>query len=179
MSVPTYEARIRRYYQDFLPTRTEQLEDPETFFRELAEQINTQVIEVTDRLSAQTITPGEDYLIRVGKLNTAKTQAEELAFGELVYSIAPETDEDSEEPEEPAATMLTWQRDQAAIAERMAMDQDDDREAIEDWNAGHPHLQEMVTWLQSDHSGMDQEQMDNELEQVYARAQQARPAPAR
>lgn len=71
-----------------------QMTDPEGFFSTLGTQVAVWVLELSDQYAGSDPL-GESYLEKVGRLNAARAQAEEMALDELVYSIGPE-----EEPEE-------------------------------------------------------------------------------
>ena len=70
------------------------MNDPATFFSTLARQIEARNVDLSADLAGPD-RAGETYLEKVGRLNAARAQAQEMALDELVYSIGPE-----EEPEE-------------------------------------------------------------------------------
>lgn len=172
MSVPIYLEAVRVYYQDYLPNRAAALSDPEAHYRQLAEQISEQVAQVSAQIEAKTAEPGEDYLTRFGKLNTARAQAEELALHDLLYSIPPETDEDV-----PASSrdqsLLVMREEENAIAQRLQMEERTPE--AHSWDQRYPHLVEEVRWLQSDHEGVTEQQKKEQLERILAVQDAARP----
>lgn len=95
-----YGATARNYFRDYLPTRYSQIENPEEFFQDLGQQIQDQIVDLTPELAGED-PAGESYLEKVGRLNAASTQAEELVMADLVYSQTPENDSE-ELPEETA-----------------------------------------------------------------------------
>ncbi|MEV0287876.1 hypothetical protein AB0H36_27500 [Kribbella sp. NPDC050820] len=95
-----YGATARNYFRDYLPTRYSQIEDPEEFFQVLGQQIQDQIVDLTPQLAGED-PAGESYLEKVGRLNAAGKQAEELVMADLVYSQTPENDSE-ELPEETA-----------------------------------------------------------------------------
>ena len=82
------------------PARVQAMTDPETFFRELGEQVETQVQQLMLSLAGPD-QPGEEYLQKVGRLNMARLQAEEAVLTDLVWISGPEEDE------EPATDWVT------------------------------------------------------------------------
>lgn len=46
-----YAMTAKTYYQEFLPTRYSQIEDPDSFFQELGQQIQVQVVALTPELA--------------------------------------------------------------------------------------------------------------------------------
>lgn len=78
-----YGTRARRHWQTFLPTRYAQIEDPETFFTHLGEQVETE-IETLEQSLAGEDPPGETYLEKLGRLRTARLNAEDQVLREMV-----------------------------------------------------------------------------------------------
>ncbi len=74
--------------------------DPEAFFGQLGEQVESQVQELAQTLAGPD-QPGEEYLQKVGRLNMARLQAEEAVLTDLVWISGPEEDE------EPATDWVT------------------------------------------------------------------------
>jgi hypothetical protein len=94
-----YAQRVRRYYQDYRPNATAELgtdSQAEDFFRSLAQQIEDQVSEAEIQIAGPDLA-GESYLSKVGRLNMARSQAEELVLANLLYANPPEqTDTDDD-----------------------------------------------------------------------------------
>ena len=98
-----YGTMAQRHWARWLPERYAAIQDPDSFFSALGE-------EVTQRLGGLMLDlagddpPGEDYLTKLGRLNAARNQAEEILLRELVL-LPPEpgAEEDPEEPSESAA----------------------------------------------------------------------------
>ncbi|TDD65400.1 TnpV protein [Jiangella aurantiaca] len=86
-----YGRLAMEHWQQVAPQRVEELEDPTAFFSTLGQQVETRVQELQDQLAGADV-PGEDYLAKVGRLNMARLQAEEMALAELVWL---ETSEDA------------------------------------------------------------------------------------
>jgi hypothetical protein len=87
-----YGHRAMKHWQRWLPKRYSQLEDPETFFERLGQEVSQRVEDLSQGLEGSP-TPGESYLEKVGRLNTARQIAVSEAMRELVL-IDPEPDAD-------------------------------------------------------------------------------------
>jgi hypothetical protein len=103
MSDEEYASRARSYYQDFLPSRYQQIPNPEHFFTDLGQRIENQV-QTTERALAGPDSPDEGFLQKVGRLNMARLRAGELVMAQEVYSIPPEIEQETEPDEESAKT---------------------------------------------------------------------------
>ena len=95
-----YGDLAKRHWTRTDPARVQAMTDPEAFFRELGEQVETQVQEVMLSLAGPD-QPGEQYLQKVGRLNMARLQAEEVVLTDLVWISGPD------ETEEPATDWMT------------------------------------------------------------------------
>jgi hypothetical protein len=84
------------------PARYATIADPQTFFRELGEQAETQIQQLAATLAGPD-QPGEEYLQKVGRLNMARLQAEEAILTELVLISGPE----QETPADPTTAWVT------------------------------------------------------------------------
>ncbi len=115
MSDLEYASRARSYYRDFLPGRYQQIPNPEHFFNDLGQRIEDQV-QTAERQLAGPDSPGEGFLQKVGRLNMARLRAAELVMAQEVYSIPPETEQETEPDEESAKTtamvglLSNWQQ---------------------------------------------------------------------
>lgn len=94
-----YGHGAQQWWQDHAPSRYLQLDDPEGFFTSLGEQIAEQVETISTALEA-TLEKALPYMQRVGQLRAIKNQAEEAAMTELVWSVAAEPANLSEQLEE-------------------------------------------------------------------------------
>lgn len=83
-----YGMRIQEHWRRVAPTPYQQIEDRETFFTELGEEMLTVVDQLQQTLAGPDLT-GETYLEKVGRLNAARKQAEEVAWENLV-TVQPE-----------------------------------------------------------------------------------------
>ncbi|BAD60632.1 hypothetical protein PNF1_1070 (plasmid) [Nocardia farcinica IFM 10152] len=163
--------QVRTYYSTYLPQTTASLDDPEEFFQELSDQISQRVEQITAQLETNAIVPGQDYLERVGTLNTLRAQALESALAELLYSTPPEVDEDPE-PSQTERDLLVMQQEERAVDQRLEM-APGSPEAIE-WDRRYPHLVEEVTWMLTDHGELTVEQKREQLAQIMHRQDEAR-----
>ena len=89
------------HWRRWLPTRYAAITDPEVFFSMLGRQAESQVLDLAEQLEGPDL-PGEGYLEKVGRLNMARMQAEELVLREVIL-LEPEpetakTDDDQEDP---------------------------------------------------------------------------------
>ncbi|GAY07937.1 hypothetical protein [Pseudonocardia sp. N23] len=78
-----YAQQAMSHWRRWLPQRYVSIPQPERFFTELGEQVESQIIELTQTLAGDD-PPGEGYMSKLGRLNMARLQAEEIVLGELV-----------------------------------------------------------------------------------------------
>lgn len=83
-----YGRIAKDHWQEVAPERVAQLTDPESYFLTLGSEVETQVNEIAASIAGQDV-PGESYLDKVGRLNMAQKQAEEIVLKDLVW-ISPE-----------------------------------------------------------------------------------------
>ena len=96
-----YGHRAMEHWRRWLPARYATIQDPEAFFSTLGLQAESQVLDLAEQLEGPDL-PGEGYLEKVGRLNMARMQAEELVLREVIL-LEPEpgtaqTDDDQEDP---------------------------------------------------------------------------------
>lgn len=89
-----YARMLHKQWQTADPKFVESLPDPTAHFTQLGEQVSEEVLELLPSLEG-TDPAGETYLQKVGRLNAARLQAEEIVLAEY----QPPTD--SPEPDEP------------------------------------------------------------------------------
>ncbi len=77
-----YGTRAKQHWQKYLPTRFQQLDDPDSFFSDLGEQIAQRVESLADDLAGND-PPGEGYMDKVGRLNMARRDAESQVLREM------------------------------------------------------------------------------------------------
>ncbi|MFV0551365.1 MAG: hypothetical protein ACK5L6_05520 [Anaerorhabdus sp.] len=92
-----YQTLARQHWTRYAPSRVAAIPNPDEFFQTLGQDVHQQVTALTAELAGPDL-PEETYLAKVGRLNAARLQAEELVLQELVWITSPETtpDEDRE-----------------------------------------------------------------------------------
>lgn len=102
VSMNRYAEMAQAHWSRWLPDRYAALEDPREFFSTLGEQAAARIEELTDQLAGPD-SPGETYMGKVGRINNARTRAEEIVLTELIL-LRPEPEVlDAEEAIEEAA----------------------------------------------------------------------------
>lgn len=91
-----YGRRAKEYWARVAPSRYAQLEDPQWYFSDLGEQVETMVERIRSSLESR-LPPDLDYLNRLGQLQAIRMQAEEVAMNDLVYVVDPEPANPQEE----------------------------------------------------------------------------------
>ncbi len=97
-----YGAMAQRHWSRWLPGRVAAMDDPNSFFSTLGDEVATEIEALTVDLAGDD-PPGEDYLTKLGRLNMARLQAEERVLAERVL-LTPEPGTDSEQDEPETAT---------------------------------------------------------------------------
>lgn len=88
-----YGMQAQRTWQQASPTHYSQIPNPDEFFTQLGEQAAEQIAELQMKLAGPD-PAGESYFEKVGRLNAAKNQAEEIVSHELLSP--PETEDEDE-----------------------------------------------------------------------------------
>lgn len=78
-----YGVTARRHWERWLPARYAAILDPDSFFSTLGEEVANRIAGLTLDLAGDD-PPAEDYLTKVGRLNMARLQAEEIVLPEQV-----------------------------------------------------------------------------------------------
>jgi hypothetical protein len=78
-----YGRRALNYWRNDLPNRYAQIPDPQTFFTDLGEQMATQVDQLTQAIAGPD-PPGETFMDKLGRINTARAEAEEQVIRETL-----------------------------------------------------------------------------------------------
>jgi hypothetical protein len=91
--VNKYGRQAQESWRAASPTRYSQIQNPDEFFTNLGEQAQEQVDELQIKLAGPD-PKGEGYLEKVGRLNAARNQAEEIVRYELLSP--PETEDEDE-----------------------------------------------------------------------------------
>jgi hypothetical protein len=77
-----YGTTARDHWKRWLPHRYSQLEDHESFFAELGEEIAARVDDLAHAIAGDD-PPGEAYLQKLGRLNMARLNSEAQALQEM------------------------------------------------------------------------------------------------
>jgi hypothetical protein len=93
-----YGVTAQRHWERWLPERYATIQDPGSFFSTLGEEAAKQIADLTLDLAGDD-PPGEDYLVKVGRLNMARLQAEEIVLREQVL-LTPEPGADPDTGDE-------------------------------------------------------------------------------
>lgn len=100
------------------PTYVSSLSDPTTHFAEMGERVQDEVQELLPSLEG-TDQPGETYLQKVGRLNAARLQAEEIVLAEYQPpSQSPEPDEPEDWDEMSHDDQESWIRQNVSAGEQ-------------------------------------------------------------
>lgn len=91
-----YGRLAEAHWRRWLPSRYRELPDPSSFFTTLGQEVEEQVVTLSLEIAGDD-PPGESYLDKVGRLNMATLQAEEIVLAERVLVAAePGVDPDEE-----------------------------------------------------------------------------------
>ena len=110
-----YGTLAMRHWQQTDPARYNTIPDPDAFFTDLGETVETEILALADAIAGPD-RPGESYLEKLGRLNSARFDAESEILRELVLIPGPE------EPDETLPE--SWNVVQRAIQE--VMDEEND-----------------------------------------------------
>jgi len=100
-----YGKLAMQHWRDELPDRFAQIDDPETFFSTLGQQVATEIADLSATLAEQEPSTGE-FLANLGDRRTAKLRAEEIVLAQRIY-LTEETDE-QDNPASTAPTGTDW-----------------------------------------------------------------------
>lgn len=107
-----YGSLAMQHWRRWLPLRYSKIGDPQEFFSSLGETVSSQVDQLADQLAGPD-QRDESTLAKMGRLNAARRQAEEVVLADLVY-LEPEPGMDEEgldeDPDSPAARIVTGQQ---------------------------------------------------------------------
>lgn len=94
-----YEAMAQRHWARWLPERYAAISDPDSFFSSLGQEAATRIADLAAELAGPDPV-GEGYLVKAGRLNMARLQAEEVVLRELIL-LPPEpgADDDPDDPQ--------------------------------------------------------------------------------
>src|ERR1035438_5832998 len=100
-----YGVTAQRHWERWLPERYATIQDPDSFFSTLGEEAAKQIADLTLDLAGDD-PPGEDYMVKVGRLNMARLQAEEMVLQEQVL-LLPEPGADPDTGDENEQTLAS------------------------------------------------------------------------
>jgi hypothetical protein len=107
------------YQREAGPAHYAQIQDPETFFRELGEQAAERIDQMQTRLAGPDLV-GESYLEKVGRLRAARNQTEEYLGRELLSpSEIEEIEEDEENADPDPEQYLDWKREAEQLRQQL------------------------------------------------------------
>lgn len=99
----TYGKFAQDTWKTLAPSQYELIVDPETWFTNLGDEAENAVGDLSVKIAGPD-RKGETYLEKVGRLNAAKMQAEEIVRAEMLTPQAEDLTED-EEDEDPSSMM--------------------------------------------------------------------------
>ncbi len=100
-----YGRLARDHWKSTDPGRYSQIQDPDEFFSDLGETAESQIQDLQLHLAGPDPVVPENTLDKVGRLNMARLQAEEVVLADLVWLPPPE-DEETMESENPSRRYL-------------------------------------------------------------------------
>jgi hypothetical protein len=112
-----YGTAAQRYWARWLPQRYATITDRDSFFSDLGEEAAQRIADLGLDLAGDD-PPGEEYLVKVGRLNMARLQAEEIVLPELILL-----------PPEPGANQDPEDQHQASQDRQDQDREDQDRES--------------------------------------------------
>jgi hypothetical protein len=89
-----YGEMAQRHWARWFPRQYAAIEDPDSYFGDLGNQVEARIDELSDELAVDG-PPGEGYLARAGRIGQARRQAEEIVLTEMVL-LEPEPGTDRE-----------------------------------------------------------------------------------
>lgn len=95
-----YGRLAQQHWAKWRPNQLRQIEDPETFFTDLGQEVETQ-IEALEISLAGDDPGGEEYLQKVGRLRMARVTAESQVLREMVLLEPEPGHPDAEDPADP------------------------------------------------------------------------------
>lgn len=97
----TYGKFAQDTWKMLAPSQYALIPDPEAWFTDLGKEAETAVVNLMMQLEGPDI-KGETYLQKVGRINAAKRQAEEIIRAEMLTPQSEELEEDEEDQAEPS-----------------------------------------------------------------------------
>jgi hypothetical protein len=84
MAMNTYGTRARKHWEQWLPDRYRQLDNPDSFFSELGEEIEAQIQTLAQQLAGSD-PRGETFMEKLGRLNMAHFDAEAQVLRRMAW----------------------------------------------------------------------------------------------
>jgi hypothetical protein len=116
-----------RHWTQFNPERVAAIADPEAFFTALGEEVMREIETLAHTLEGQD-PPGETYLEKVARLNTARFTAEGEVLREMVLIASPGQEGEDEEPWDEATIEWFARRRRELQEEQAELDADTTRD---------------------------------------------------
>ena len=104
----TYGKFAQDTWKMLAPRQYELIVNPEEWFTNLGKEAENAVGDLSVKIAGQDV-PGESYLEKVGRLNAAKTQAEEIVRVEMLTPQVEDLTEEEEGEQEPSEMSLHLQ----------------------------------------------------------------------
>ena len=111
-----YGTMAQRHWQRWLPERYAAIQDPDSFFSTLGEEVAQQIGDLSLDLAGDD-PPGEGYLEKLGRLNMARLQAEEIVLKERVL-LEPEPGADPDSGDWDERELPESQQERPLIVDR-------------------------------------------------------------
>lgn len=86
-----YGRRAMKHWETFRPDAYQQLDNPQLYFTQMGETLATQISELATQIAGPDL-PGEDYLDKVSRLNSARARATEIVMADSEAYADPELD---------------------------------------------------------------------------------------
>lgn len=103
----TYGKFAQDTWKMLAPSQYALIPDPEAWFTDLGKQAETAAVDLMMQLEGPDI-KGETYLEKVGRINSAKRQAEEIIRAEML-TPQPESQEEEQEDDDEDSTLIHLQ----------------------------------------------------------------------
>ncbi len=104
-----YGRLARDHWKSTDPGRFSQIQDPDEFFSDLGETVESQIRDLWLQLAGPDPATPEHGLEKAGRLNMARLQAEVVVLADLVWLPPPE-DEETMESENPSRSICSTRR---------------------------------------------------------------------
>ena len=82
MQMNAYGEKARKHWEKWLPKRYSQINDPDSYFSMLGEEMSERINELSQAMAGSD-RPGEGFLAKLGRLNMARFDAESQVLREM------------------------------------------------------------------------------------------------